>query len=76
MSNSWELASDLKNSMPQFESAGAKLIAIGVGTSDKARILADGVRLCSVRGSWLVLAPCSVPIEGTSGRLFSDVGLS
>uniref|UniRef100_A0A453HAK8 Uncharacterized protein n=1 Tax=Aegilops tauschii subsp. strangulata TaxID=200361 RepID=A0A453HAK8_AEGTS len=43
MSNSWELASDLKNSMPKFESAGAKLIAIGVGTSDKARILADGL---------------------------------
>nr|XP_020187303.2 prostamide/prostaglandin F synthase [Aegilops tauschii subsp. strangulata] len=39
----WELASDLKNSMPKFESAGAKLIAIGVGTSDKARILADGL---------------------------------
>ncbi|KAM0841535.1 hypothetical protein ACQ4PT_058964 [Festuca glaucescens] len=32
----WELASDLKNSMEKFESAGAKLIAIGVGTSDKA----------------------------------------
>jgi len=39
----WELASDLKNSMEKFESAGAKLIAIGVGTSDKARILADGL---------------------------------
>ncbi|XP_051178551.1 thioredoxin-like protein AAED1, chloroplastic [Lolium perenne] len=37
----WELASDLKNSMEKFESAGAKLVAIGVGTSDKARILAD-----------------------------------
>ncbi|KAI4998165.1 hypothetical protein ZWY2020_053507 [Hordeum vulgare] len=39
----WELASDLKKSMPKFESAGAKLIGIGVGTSDKARILADGL---------------------------------
>ncbi|KAF7044037.1 hypothetical protein CFC21_053317 [Triticum aestivum] len=39
----WELASDMKKSMPKFESAGAKLIAIGVGTSDKARILADGL---------------------------------
>lgn len=37
----WELASDLKNSMEKFESAGARLIAVGVGTSDKARILAD-----------------------------------
>lgn len=39
----WELASDLKKSMAKFDSAGAKLIAIGVGTSDKARILADGL---------------------------------
>ncbi|CAL4918831.1 unnamed protein product [Urochloa decumbens] len=37
----WELASVLKDSMAEFESAGAKLIAIGVGTPDKARILAD-----------------------------------
>jgi hypothetical protein len=29
--------------MARFDSAGAKLIAIGVGTPDKARILADGV---------------------------------
>ncbi|WVZ60430.1 hypothetical protein U9M48_010452 [Paspalum notatum var. saurae] len=39
----WELASVLKDSMPRFDSAGAKLIAIGVGTPDKARILADGL---------------------------------
>nr|TKV91574.1 hypothetical protein SEVIR_9G105700v2 [Setaria viridis] len=38
----WELASVLKDSMARFDSAGAKLIAIGVGTPDKARILADG----------------------------------
>ncbi|KAK3149468.1 hypothetical protein QOZ80_3AG0217770 [Eleusine coracana subsp. coracana] len=37
----WELASVLKESMEKFDSAGAKLIAIGVGTPDKARILAD-----------------------------------
>ncbi|GJN23446.1 hypothetical protein PR202_gb11095 [Eleusine coracana subsp. coracana] len=37
----WELASVLKDSMEKFDSAGAKLIAIGVGTPDKARILAD-----------------------------------
>ncbi|XP_062212286.1 uncharacterized protein LOC133913221 [Phragmites australis] len=37
----WELASVLKDSMAKFDSAGAKLIAIGVGTPDKARILAD-----------------------------------
>lgn len=29
--------------MARFDSAGAKLIAIGVGTPDKARILADRV---------------------------------
>lgn len=37
----WELASVLKDSMAKFDSAGAKLIAIGVGTPEKARILAD-----------------------------------
>jgi len=37
----WELASVLKDSMVKFDSAGARLIAIGVGTPDKARILAD-----------------------------------
>ncbi|TVU45257.1 hypothetical protein EJB05_04738, partial [Eragrostis curvula] len=37
----WELASVLKDSMGKFDSAGAKLIAVGVGTPDKARILAD-----------------------------------
>ncbi|XP_006650537.3 prostamide/prostaglandin F synthase-like [Oryza brachyantha] len=37
----WELASVLKDSMAKFEEGGAKLIAIGVGTPDKARILAD-----------------------------------
>ena len=40
---SWELASVLKDSMEKFDAAGAKLIAIGVGTPDKARILADRV---------------------------------
>ncbi|KAL6843617.1 hypothetical protein ACP4OV_026679 [Aristida adscensionis] len=37
----WELASVLKDSMARFDSAGARLIAIGVGTPDKARILAN-----------------------------------
>lgn len=37
----WELASTLKESIARFESAGVKLIAIGVGTPDKARILAE-----------------------------------
>jgi hypothetical protein len=40
---SWELASVLKDAMAEFDSAGAKLIAIGVGTPEKARILADRV---------------------------------
>ncbi|XP_038990090.1 thioredoxin-like protein AAED1, chloroplastic isoform X2 [Phoenix dactylifera] len=37
----WELASVLKDAKPRFDSAGVKLIAVGVGTPDKARILAD-----------------------------------
>ncbi|XP_062213277.1 uncharacterized protein LOC133914150 [Phragmites australis] len=41
----WELASVPKDSMVKFDSAGVKLIAIGVGTPDKARIHADGVKL-------------------------------
>ncbi|XP_058081027.1 thioredoxin-like protein AAED1, chloroplastic [Magnolia sinica] len=36
----WELASTLKEIKPTFDSAGVKLIAVGVGTPDKARILA------------------------------------
>ncbi|KAK8937066.1 hypothetical protein KSP39_PZI012037 [Platanthera zijinensis] len=39
----WELASELKELIPRFESAGVKLIAIGVGTPDNARILAEGL---------------------------------
>ncbi|KAJ9670440.1 hypothetical protein PVL29_026771 [Vitis rotundifolia] len=37
----WELASALKESKERFDSAGVKLIAVGVGTPDKARILAE-----------------------------------
>ncbi|CAL0333086.1 unnamed protein product [Lupinus luteus] len=37
----WELASTLKESKARFDSAGVKLIAIGVGTPTKARILAQ-----------------------------------
>lgn len=37
----WELASDLKDVKPQFDAAGVKLIAVGVGTTDKARLLAE-----------------------------------
>ncbi|XP_050207255.1 thioredoxin-like protein AAED1, chloroplastic [Mercurialis annua] len=37
----WEFASELKESKSRFEAAGVKLIAIGVGTPDKAQILAD-----------------------------------
>lgn len=40
---SWELASVLRDAKSKFESAGVKLIAIGVGTPDKARILAERV---------------------------------
>ncbi|CAK8562543.1 unnamed protein product [Lathyrus sativus] len=37
----WELASTLKESKSRFDSAGVKLIAVGVGAPDKARILAE-----------------------------------
>ncbi|KAF3320468.1 thioredoxin-like protein AAED1 [Carex littledalei] len=37
----WELASVLRDSKSKFESAGVKLVAIGVGTTDKACILAE-----------------------------------
>ncbi|KAJ4846316.1 hypothetical protein Tsubulata_007460 [Turnera subulata] len=37
----WELAMTLKEYRERFEGAGAKLIAVGVGTPDKARMLAD-----------------------------------
>lgn len=40
---SWELASVLREAKSKFESAGVKLIAIGVGTPDKGRILAERV---------------------------------
>lgn len=40
---SWELASALKESKARFDSAGVKLIAVGVGSPDKARILAERV---------------------------------
>lgn len=40
---SWELASALKESKARFDSAGIKLIAVGVGTPNKARILAERV---------------------------------
>ncbi|KAF5182685.1 Thioredoxin-like protein aaed1 protein [Thalictrum thalictroides] len=37
----WEFASALKDSKPNFDAAGVKLIAVGVGTPNKARILAE-----------------------------------
>ncbi|XP_044980206.1 thioredoxin-like protein AAED1, chloroplastic [Hordeum vulgare subsp. vulgare] len=37
----WELALTLKDAKERFDSAGVKLIAVGVGTPDKARILAE-----------------------------------
>lgn len=40
---SWELALTLKDAIERFDSAGVKLIAVGVGTPDKARILAERV---------------------------------
>lgn len=43
---SWELASVLRDTKERFDSAGVKLIAIGVGTPAKARILAERVCIC------------------------------
>ncbi|CAN6297927.1 unnamed protein product [Urochloa humidicola] len=37
----WELASVLRDTKERFDSAGVKLIAVGVGTPAKARILAE-----------------------------------
>lgn len=37
----WELASVLRDSKSRFDQAGAKVIVVGVGTADKARILAE-----------------------------------
>jgi hypothetical protein len=34
----------LKETKERFDAAGVKLIAVGVGTPDKARILAERVR--------------------------------
>jgi len=40
---SWELALALKESKARFDSAGVKLIAVGVGPPNKARVLAERV---------------------------------
>ncbi|KAH6796792.1 Thioredoxin superfamily protein [Perilla frutescens var. hirtella] len=37
----WELAATLKEAKEKFDSAGVKLIAVGVGTPDKAQLLAE-----------------------------------
>ncbi|KAK4360616.1 hypothetical protein RND71_019568 [Anisodus tanguticus] len=37
----WELAKSLKETKERFDSAGVKLIAVGVGAPNKARILAE-----------------------------------
>lgn len=37
----WELASTLKESKARFDSSGVKLIAVGIGTPNKARVLAE-----------------------------------
>jgi hypothetical protein len=42
---SWELAFASKESKQRFDAAGVKLVAVGVGIPDKARILIDRVGL-------------------------------
>ncbi|KAI3738250.1 hypothetical protein L2E82_28273 [Cichorium intybus] len=49
---SWELASTLKESIPKFQSAGVKLIAIGIGAPKKAQIFVE--RLWSGQNKLLV----------------------
>ena len=49
---SWDLASALKESKERFDSAGVKLIAVGVGTPDKARILAERVFFLPLTVKW------------------------
>lgn len=39
--NLYELASVLQNSIPQFDAARVKFIAVGVGTPDKASLFAE-----------------------------------
>ncbi|XP_062011031.1 uncharacterized protein LOC133727468 isoform X3 [Rosa rugosa] len=48
---SWELAATLKESKAKFDSAGVKLIAVGVGSPDKARVLAERVKMLSRFGA-------------------------
>lgn len=52
VASSWELASTLKEAKERFDSAGVKLVAVGVGTPNKARILAE--RVCFLFPSLLV----------------------
>uniref|UniRef100_A0A7N2M0C5 Uncharacterized protein n=1 Tax=Quercus lobata TaxID=97700 RepID=A0A7N2M0C5_QUELO len=58
---SWELASALKEAKPKFDAAGVKLVAIGVGTPDKARILADRWGRAEAGFEPHTLAPQRVP---------------
>lgn len=50
---SWELASALKESKERFDSAGVKLIAVGIGSPNKARMLANRV---SSEASFVIMA--------------------
>jgi hypothetical protein len=43
--HSWELAASLRDLKPRLDASGVKLIAIGVGPPEKARILAEKVQL-------------------------------
>ena len=42
---SWEFAADLKKVKDKFDAAGVKLIAVGVGSANKARMLGERVSL-------------------------------
>ena len=52
--DSWELATALREAKPRFDAAGVKLVAVGVGTPDKARILATRVKFSSLCFSFSV----------------------
>jgi len=55
---SWELALTLKEYKARFDSAGVKLIAVGVGTPNKARVLAERVISLSTSFSFRFFHVC------------------
>ncbi|ONM05948.1 hypothetical protein ZEAMMB73_Zm00001d032733 [Zea mays] len=79
---SWELASVLKDTKERFDSAGVKLIVVGVSTPVKARILAEErlpfpLEYLYADPDRKILSPHYRDLFGTSGRrvLIGDSGV-